>query len=158
MYAAANIVLNQGEKSRFPLPDLIRAQAPSSDGCSCPALISTLTTGPCRKRCHLTLSAKHQEFLLASVGLESSHLPSMQDWPPASHSNTPNWARKLKMEFRFLSTAFNSVTLTGIPLPSLGLGWCKSQQNSGSRLGDKELYQRGLMVKFWKKLKQHNLH
>lgn len=42
MHAPASIFLNQREKGHFPLPDLIRAQAPSSDGYFCPASISAV--------------------------------------------------------------------------------------------------------------------
>lgn len=122
------------------------------------------TRGPCRKWCHLTLSPKHQKFLLTSSGMESSHLPSRQDWPPASRSNTPktelgDWKGILSFFcLQLLTLKKTSVTLTGIPLTSLGSGVAQITAKFRLKIKDKELHQIRLLVKFWKKLNQHNLH
>lgn len=75
MYAAGSIFLNQREKDHFPLPGLIRAQAPSSDGDFIPALISAD-----QEMVPLDTSTQQQKFLLPARGWRA---PTFQ--PPAPH-------------------------------------------------------------------------
>lgn len=119
-----------------------------------------ITRGPFRKWCHLT----------STPSTRNSCCPP-QGWrvPPSSHAGLssctplkhPKLSGKLKMDLKLLAADFNTETLSHLQellCHVWGLGCHKSQQNSGLSWRDKELYQRRLLMKFWKKLNQHNPH
>lgn len=77
MYAAASVFLNQREKGHFPLPDLIRARAPSSDGFFCPALISTVQQRTLQEMGPLDIITQAPE--IPADQLVAGELPDRQD-------------------------------------------------------------------------------
>lgn len=89
MYAAASIFLNQREKGHFPLPNLIRGPAPSSDGCFCPAWISAAPQRTFQEVVPLDITTQAPEIPAEQLRA-AEFLPPARDRPPASHPNTPN--------------------------------------------------------------------
>lgn len=77
MHAAASIFLNQREKGHFPLPDLIRAQAPSSDGHFCPASISAVHQRALQEMVPLDIITQAPE-ILADQLRDGEFSPSIQ--------------------------------------------------------------------------------